>query len=418
MQTHLSDAWYRATDLTVVSGEGCMVRTEDGTDYLDLTSGIGVTSTGHGHPRIVEAVREQAGRFLHAQVNCYRHPLLEPFAARLAEVAPPGIDRFFVTSSGSEAVEGAVKLVRRATGRRNLVVMEGSFHGRTHLAMAMTTSRSSYRSGYQPLPAAIFVTPFPRAFEWRVDEPTAVDRAIRGLRVLLARQTDPAETAAVVMEPVLGEGGYLPAPAAYVRGVREICDEHGILLVADEVQSGFGRTGAMFAVEHSEVVPDAVVMGKGIASGFPVAAIGATAELMARWPAGAHGGTYGGNPMGCAAGLATLDVIRDEGLVANAAERGAQLLAGLAGLQGSHAALGDARGLGLMVGAEIVDTAGTPDGARAAAIVRHCLTEARVILMTCGTWGNVVRFMAPLVVSADEVDRGLAAFAAALDATA
>jgi len=415
--SHLSDVWFRVTDLEVVSGSGCVVRASDGTEYLDFTSGIAVTSTGHCHPRVVAAIREQAGAFIHAQVNVYRTPLVERLASRLAEVTPAGIDTFFLTNSGAEATEAAVKLTRQATGRTNVIVMDGSFHGRTMLAMAMTTSKTSYRAGYQPLPAGIFVTPFPRAFEWDVDEATAVQRALTGLRNLLKSQTAPSETAAVVMEPVLGEGGYLPAPAAFVRGVREVCDEHGILFVADEVQTGFGRTGAMFAIEHSGVAPDVIVMAKGIASGFPLAAVGAPAALMARWPTGAHGGTYGGNPIGCAAALATIDVIVDDGLVENAAARGAQLVDGLTLVRATEPGLADVRGLGLMVGCELVDASGAPDAARTEAVLAHCRTAGRLLLMSCGTNGNVVRWIPPLIVDAAQVEQGLAAFAAALSAT-
>ena len=415
--SHVSGVWFSVSGLDVVSGAGCTVTTRDGTEYLDFTSGIAVTSTGHCHPRVVEAIREQAGRFIHAQVNCYRHPLLEPLASALAELTPDGIDTFFFANSGAEATEAAVKLARWATGRPNIVVMDGSFHGRTMLTMAMTTSKTGYRAGYQPLPAGIFVTPFPRPFEWGVDEATATERALAGLRKLFATQTAPTETAAVVMEPVLGEGGYLPAPFEFVRGVRALCAEHGILFVADEVQTGFGRTGAMFAIDHTGVRPDIVVMAKGIASGFPIAGIGAPAELMARWPVGAHGGTYGGNPIGCAAALATIDVLRDEGLVANAAARGAQLVEALTKLQADDPGLGDVRGLGLMVACEMVDSGGAPDAARTAAILAHARDEGRVLFMSCGTNGNVVRWMPPLIVSAAELERAVAAFTNALAAT-
>jgi 4-aminobutyrate aminotransferase len=417
MASHLSDVWFRVTDLEIAEGSGCVVRTTDGVEYLDFTSGIAVTSTGHAHPRVVEAIREQAGKIIHAQVNCYRHPLLEPLGRRLASVTPDDIDRFFVTNSGAEATEAAVKLARHATGRTNIVVMDGSFHGRTMLTMAMTTSKTGYRAGYQPLPAGIFVTPFPRAFEWQVTESEATNRALAALRRLLRTQTAPGETAAIVMEPVLGEGGYIAASPDYIRGVRAICDEHGILFVADEVQTGFGRTGRMFAVEHAGVVPDIMVMAKGIASGFPIAAIGAREELMARWPTGAHGGTYGGNPIGCAAALATVDVIVQEGLVENAAERGSQLVDALRTLQKSDSGLADVRGLGLMVAAEFVDQTGAPDAARTAAVISHCLRESHVLFMNAGTDANIVRWMPPLVVDAAQIDRAVEAFAAAVHAT-
>jgi 4-aminobutyrate aminotransferase len=414
MGSHLSDVWFHVTDLDVVEGSGCVVKTSDGTEYLDFTSGIAVTSTGHCHPRVVAAIQEQAARFIHAQANCYRNPILEQLADRLASVTPAGIDRFFVTNSGAEATEAAVKLARYATGRTNVIVMDGSFHGRTMLTMAMTTSKTGYRAGYQPLPAGIFVTPFPRAFEWHVDEASATERALEGLRRLLRTQTAPAETAAIVMEPVLGEGGYIAAPAEYVQGVRSICDEHGMCFVADEVQTGFGRTGRMFAVEHANVTPDIVVMAKGIASGFPIAAIGARTELMDRWPTGAHGGTYGGNPIGCAAAIATIDVIEQEGLVANAAARGAQLVDALTALQVQHQGLGDVRGLGLMVAAEFVDERGEPDAARTAAVIAHCLRAHRVIFMNAGTDANIVRWMPPLIVNAAQIDQAVAAFSDAL----
>ena len=417
MSSHLSGVWFRVTDLDVVEGHGCVVRTSDGTEYLDFTSGIAVTSTGHCHPRVVEAIRAQAGRFIHAQVNCYRHPLLERLASRLAEVTPDGIEAFFFANSGAEATEAAVKLARQATGRPNIIVMDGAFHGRTMQTMAMTTSKTSYRAGYQPLPSGVFVAPFPRAFEWGVTEGEAVERALTGVRTLLRSQTAPSETAALVMEPVLGEGGYLAAPPDFMRGLRAVCDEHGILFVVDEVQSGFGRTGRMFAVEHSGVRPDVVVMAKGIASGFPISAVGASSELMDRWPRGSHGGTYGGNPIGCAAALATIDVIVDEALVVNAAERGDQLLAGLSRLRADHPVLADVRGLGLMVATELVDRAGAPDAERTAAAIRHCLERGRVLFMSCGTNGNIVRWMPPLIVSAAEIESALEAFAAALAAT-
>jgi 4-aminobutyrate aminotransferase len=418
VSTHLSNVWFKVTELEVVSGSGATVTTASGEEYLDFSSGIAVTSTGHCHPKVVAAIREQAGRFIHAQVNVYRHPLLEQLATRLAGVTPAGIDTFFFANSGAEATEAAVKLARQATKRQNVIVMDGAFHGRTMMAMAMTTSKTSYRSGYQPLPAGVFVAPFPRPYEWNVNEQTAVDRSLRALERLLAAQTAPEETAAIVIEPVLGEGGYLPAPRAYLQGVREICDATGILFVADEVQSGFARTGRMFAVEHADVVPDIIVMAKGIASGFPIAGIGASAELMGQWPQGAHGGTYGGNPIGCAAALATIDVIESEHLADNARDRGRQLLGALDDLHAGDTGIGDVRGLGLMVGTEMVDPEGGPAASRTSAILRHCLEESHVIFMNCGTGGNVLRWMPPLVVTADEIDRAVAAFAAALKATA
>jgi 4-aminobutyrate aminotransferase len=405
MGTHLADVWFRVTDLEVVSGSGCVVVAADGTEYLDFTSGIAATSTGHCHPKVVAAITEQASRFIHAQVNVYRHPLLERLAARLAAITPGGIDTFFFANSGAEAVEAAVKLAKQATGRTNVVVFAGGFHGRTHLAMAMTTSKSSYRSGYQPLPAGIFVAPYPAAA-------AEVPAALAALDRLLATQTAPGETAAMVIEPVLGEGGYLPAAPGFLPGVAARCRDHGILLVADEVQTGFGRTGRMFACEHEGVVPDVIVMAKGMASGFPMSAIGAPADLMARWPRGAHGGTYGGNPVACAAALATIEVLTEPGFLDNVRARGDQLVAGLDRLARAHTGTFAVRGLGLMVGCAFADPA------RAGAVVAHCRDAGHLLLMTCGTDNEVVRFMPPLVVGEAEVARALDVFAAALAATA
>lgn len=419
MGAHLSDVWFQVTDLPVVSGSGCVVTTADGTEYLDFTSGIAVTSTGHCHPKVVAAIQEQAARFIHAQVNCYRHDLLEPLADRLAEITPRGIDGFFFANSGAEATEAAVKLAKQVTGRPNVVVFAGSFHGRSHMTMAMTTSKHGYRAGHSPLPSGVFVAPFPHPWREGVDEAESVDRALRAVHHLLLSQTAPGETAAMVIEPVLGEGGYLPAPPAFLRGLQAICAEHGILFVADEVQSGFARTGTMFAIEQAEVTPDVMVMAKGIASGFPIAAIGASAELMARWPKGSHGGTYGGNPIGCAAALATIDVLTEPGFLDNVNARGAQLRAGLRTLARAHPVIGEVRGPGLMVGMELADPqTREADPARVGQVIAHAREHVRLLIMNAGTYGNVVRFMPPLVVTEPEMARALDAVGAALAATA
>jgi 4-aminobutyrate aminotransferase len=406
--THLAPVWSKVTDLQVVSGNGSWVTTTDGARYLDFSSGIAVTSTGHCHPKVVAAIQKQAEHFLHAQVNVYTHNLLEPLAERLAGLCPPGIDTFFFTNSGAEATEGAVKLAKQATKRPNVVVFSGSFHGRTHLTMAMTTSKTVYRAGHAPLPGGIFVSPFPDPMRAGAD----LDDAIEGFHRLLKAQTAPEETAAVVLEPVQGEGGYIPAPAKLVDDLVETCRQHGILFIADEVQSGFGRTGKMFAIEHSGVKPDIIIMAKGIASGFPFASVGASKEIMAKWPAGSHGGTYGGNAMGCAAALATIDILTEEGFLQNVVERGQQLTDGLNALARKHDVIVDVRGPGLMVAAQF------SDAARVSAVMAHCLKNGKLVLMTAGTYGNVIRFMPPLTVNAEEIEIALAALSAALDATA
>jgi 4-aminobutyrate aminotransferase len=403
---NLSHVWFKVTDLEVASGEGSWVITTDGDRYLDFSGGIAVTSTGHCHPHVTEAIAAQAQRFVHAQANVYTHDLLQPLAARLAEISPDGIDTFFYANSGAEITEAAVKLAKQATGRPNIVVFQGSFHGRTHQAMAMTTSKTVYRAGHAPLPSGIFIAPYP---DVRADDVQAeVARAVAGFDELLTGVTAPSETAAVIVEPVLGEGGYIAAPAGFLEAIDERCKEHGILFVADEVQSGFGRTGRMFAIEHYGVRPDIVCMAKGIASGFPFSALGTRRELDDRWPTGSHGGTYGGNPMGCAAALATIDVLTGEGFMANVNERGRQLADGLRRLQEHHPVVVQVRALGLMVAAQF-DTA-----ARTSAIVQHCLREGRLITMTAGAAGTTLRFMPPLTVTAEEIDLALTALDKAL----
>jgi len=408
--SHLAPVWFKVTDLQVTHGKGCWVYTTDGQEYLDFTAGIAVTSTGHSHPAVVKAIADQAARFIHAQVNCYTHDQLEPLAARLADLAPGGIDTFFFANSGAEITEGAVKLAKQVTKRPNVIVFSGSFHGRTHQAMAMTTSKTSYRGGYAPLPSGVFVAPHPDPLA--PDQEAEIDRALDGFRHLLKSMTAPEETAAAILEPVLGEGGYIAAPARFIQGIVEQCRAHGILFIADEVQTGFGRTGTMFAVEHYGIEPDIICMAKGIASGFPFAALGARAELMAKWPTGSHGGTYGGNAIGCAAAIATIDVLTAPGFLANVVARGEQLVDGLRELQREHDGIVQVRGLGLMVATEFADAA------RVAAVQKHCLDEGHLLLMNAGTYGRTLRWMAPLVVTESEVAQALSAFAAALKATA
>ena len=407
--SHLAPVWFKVTDLQVSHGKGSWVYTTDGREYLDFTAGIAVTSTGHSHPHVVAAIQRQAERFIHAQVNCYSHDLLEPLAARLAELSPAGIDTFFFANSGAEITEAAVKLAKQATRRSNVVVFSGSFHGRTHMAMAMTTSKTSYRAHHASLPAGVFVAPFPDPLA--ADQDAEIDRAIYGFKHLLKSMTAPDETACVIMEPVLGEGGYIPAPKRFLETIVALCKEYGILFVADEVQSGFGRTGTMLAVEHYDIQPDIVCMAKGIASGFPFSALGASAELMSKWLTGSHGGTYGGNAIGCAAAIATIEVLTGDGFMDNVNARGEQLREGLRQMQADDAGVLDVRGLGLMNAIQL------DDPARVAAVAKHCFEESNVIVMNAGTYGTTLRLMPPLVVTADEVEIALSAIGSALKAT-
>jgi 4-aminobutyrate aminotransferase len=411
----LSPVWSHLSSLVIERGEGCYLYTDDGRRYLDFTSGIGVTNTGHAHPRVVAAIQEQAARLIHGQINIVYSPAIIALAGVLRAIMPGHLDSYFFSNSGAEAIEGAVKLARQTSKRQNVIVFQGSFHGRTTLAMAMTTSKTVYRVGYQPLPAGIFVAPFPYTFHYGWDEETAVDFCLNELKLMLKAQTAPEETAALVIEPVLGEGGYVPAPPRFLQGLRDICDHYGILLILDEVQTGFGRTGDLFAFERAGIAPDVVVMAKGLASGMPISAIAAPSKLMGRWMTGSHGGTYGGNPVAAAAAVATIDVIRDEGLVANARARGAQLTAGLHELQAEFPVIGDVRGPGLMVGVEFGRSGREPLPDLAKAVQQECMARD-LLLLTCGAHANTVRFIPPLVVDDTQIAEGLAIFGEAVAA--
>jgi 4-aminobutyrate aminotransferase len=407
--SHTSNVWAKTTDLQVVSGHGCRVVDVDGHEYLDFTAGIAAASTGHSHPTVVQAIADQAGRFIHAQQNVYTHDLLEPLAARLDEITPAPIDTFFFANTSDEVLEVAVKVAKHATGRHNIVVFDGAFHGRTHLTMAMSTARSIDREGYGPFPAGIFVAPFPDPHA--SDQEAEVSRALRGFDRLLQTQVAAEEIAAIVIEPIVSERGYIPTPAGFISGLAERCREHGILFVADEVQSGFGRTGRMFAIDAHDVEPDMLCMAKGIASGFPFAALGMRRSVDETWRVGSQGGSTNGNPIGCAAALATIEVITEPGFLDNVHARGTQLIDELRDMQQLDAALLYVRGRGLMVATEF-DTA-----ERADAVAAHCLRENRVILMKAGTRNRTIRWMPPLVVTADEIAEATRAFAAAIRAT-
>jgi 4-aminobutyrate aminotransferase len=412
---HLSPLLKQATPVLVERGEGVYVFDESGRRYLDFTAGIGVTSTGHCHPRVVAAAQEQVGRLIHGQYTTVLHkPLLE-LADRLGEVLPAGLDSVFFANSGSEAVEAALRLARQATGRPNIVVFQGGFHGRSMGAASLTTSGTKIRTGFAPLMAGVQVAPFPYAYRYGWDEATATDFALRELDYLFATESAPEETAALLIEPVLGEGGYVPAPAGFLAGLRERADAHGILLIADEVQTGFGRTGKFWAHQHFGVHPDVLITAKGLASGFPLSGIAASAELMRRARPGSQGGTYGGNAVACAAAIATLKVILDEGLVDNAASEGARLLDGARAVAKDHPVIGDVRGIGLMVASEFTDADGRPDGATAAK-VQQAAADRGLLLLTCGPFGNVVRMIPPLVVDTAQIDDGLRLWAESVEA--
>jgi 4-aminobutyrate aminotransferase len=412
---NLSPVWPHYTPIIASRAEGSYVYDLDNVEYLDFTCGIGVTNTGHCHPRVVEAIRRQAGLLLHGQINIIVHEPVLDLISELRSIVPPSMDGFFFSNSGAEAVEGSLKLARQATGRPNVIVFQGSFHGRTVGTMSLTTSKTIYRSGYQPLMPGVFVAPYPYSFRYGWDDQQTSQWCLEELEYLLVSQTAPQETAAVIIEPVLGEGGYVVPPKSFMLGLRQICDEHGILLICDEVQSGFGRTGKWFAFEHFQIEPDIIVVAKGLASGLPLSGVISSLDLMKRWEPGSHGGTYGGNAVACAAAAETIRVIRDEELLANTLARGSQLMVGLRHLQEETPKIGDVRGLGLMVGTEFRTEQNKPDKHSAKSVVHACL-DGGLLLLTCGTWENSVRWIPPLIVSEGQVKIALEIFKQAIEA--
>src|SRR5918999_365524 len=346
LRTGVPPVWARYTDLVIERGEGSWLVTVDGERYLDYTSGIGVTNTGHAHPRVSAAIAEQAARVIHAQQNIVFHKPGLDLHERLPRRFPGGGDGIglFLSNSGAEAIEASVKLAKVATGRPAIVAFRGGFHGRTHLAMALTSSGVKYRGHFEPLPGSIYFAPFPyplRNPAGRGDANAALRHALDGLDELFATVVSPSDVAALVVEPILGEGGYVVPPDGFLPALREVADRHGILLVVDEIQTGYGRTGRFFASEWSNVRPDVVVVAKAIASGLPLSGILAARELLDAWAPGSHGGTYGGNAVACAAALATLDGIEEERLGRRAAPIGELLLARIRPAADAHRHVAD-----------------------------------------------------------------------------
>jgi 4-aminobutyrate aminotransferase len=415
--------WGRITNLVVERGEGSWLITRDGERYLDYSSGIGVTNTGHAHPRVVAAIQEQAAKIIHAQQNItYHEPGLRLYD-RLSHLLPgPGWGAF-LSNSGAEAVEASVKLARIGTGRPVILGFRYGYHGRTGQTMALTTAKDVYRGHFEPLPGSVYHTSYPYCYRYAggshpADANCTCDWEAQ-LDLTFHQYVYPEHVAAVIVEPVLGEGGYIVPPPGFLPRLREITRQHGILLIADEVQTGFGRTGELFAMRHWDVEPDITVVAKGIASGLPLSGLIAKRELIDRWPAGSHGGTYGGNVIACAAANATLDVIEDEGLVANARDRGGQFLAGLKMLAPKYPSIGDVRGLGLMLALEFVKPGEgdgrVPDPEVTKRVQQEALAR-KLIVLTAGTYVNVLRIIPPLVTTAGEIDLALRTLDESLEA--
>ena len=410
---HLTPVLGRYFERTWSHGEGHRLYDVEGNGYLDFANGIAVSSLGHHHPAVTAAIHAQVDRLIAPPSAIgYAEPI-NRLAEMIAAEMPAPLDTVFFLNSGSEAIDGSIKLARRVTGRPAIIAFRGGFHGRTMGAMTVTTTDPNYRAGYEPLLPEVYVVSFPDVYRgFDGDEARAVRECLAELDELLATEVPTDDVAAFLIEPVQGEGGYRPAPAAFLQGLRALADEHGILLIADEVQSGFGRTGRMWAFEHAGIVPDVVTLAKAIANGLPLSAIVTRRELQERWGRSAHGTTFGGNPVSCAAGVAVLETIHAEGLVANAAERGAQLSAGLRSLMATDPGIGDVRGPGLMIGVVFVRDRATrePDAARADRVIRRC-ADLGLLLLTCGIDHDTVRWIPPIDVSAAEIDEALAIFA-------
>jgi 4-aminobutyrate aminotransferase len=374
-------------DFEVKSGKGCYLFGTDGKKYLDFSSGIAVCSTGHTHPRVVAAANKQIKKLIHICIGIAYYDPYITLAEKLSKLVPIKNAQFFFCQSGSEAVEAAIKLAKYATKKPGLIAIQGAFHGRTMGALSLTTSKMKYREGYEPLLPKVYIAQ---------PDLKAVEKLLKSKQI-----------AAVILELILGEGGYLVLPKQLVRGVRRLCDKHKTLMILDEIQSGFGRTGKWFAAEYFGVKPDILCMAKGIASGFPLGAIAAPAAIMKKWSPGSHGGTYGGNPVCCSAAIATIETIKKEKLLQNTIRMGSYLKQRLKKLQEKYPVIKDVRGLGLMIGIDFKDSAIVRK------IMDYCL-ENKLVLISTGANGTVFRFVPALIVKKKEIDQALKIFEKAL----
>jgi 4-aminobutyrate aminotransferase len=410
----VSPSYPRDYPFVMSHGRGVEAWDVDGNRFLDFAAGIAVCSTGHSHPLVVAAIKHATDQFLHISSD-YWHEGHVRLAERLAACAPidePAMS--FFCQSGTESVEGAIKLARYVTGRPRFIGFLGGFHGRTMGSLAFTSSKHTQQKGFFPTMPGVTLVPYPNPYRPLFagdDQGQAVLAYIEN--VLFAGALPPSEVAAVLVEPIQGEGGYLVPPASFLPGLRQLCDRHGILLIADEVQSGIGRTGRMFACQHWGVSPDILTLAKGLGSGLPIGAVVAKKRIMEQWTKGTHGNTFGGNPLCCAAALATLDLV-EGGLARNAAEVGAHFMQRLRELQARHTVIGEVRGRGLMLGMELVtDTASKAPARELSHKVVERAFHNGLLLLSCGV--STLRFMPPLVVTREQVDEALLLLEASLD---
>ena len=405
------------TPVFIARGEGALVEDVDGNRFIDFAAGLAVLNAGHLNEAVVAAVREQAGRFLHA---CYHVTPYEGYArlcAALNRLAPGDFPKkAFLANSGAEAVENAVKISRAHTRRPAVICFEHAFHGRTYLAMTLTAKEKPYKSGFAPFCPAVHRAPFPYAYRWPTgQDPKHVSRECFRVFEDMARAVGPEQVAAVVIEPVLGEGGFVPAPADFLRRLQAYCAEHGIVFIVDEVQTGFGRTGSLFACQELGVMPDLMTLAKGLGGGMPISAVVGRAEIMDAPMVGGIGGTFGGNPVSCAAALAVVELFEQGDLLGKARALAAKLPGRLAAWQ-RFGKVGDIRGLGAMQALELVKDRKTkePDPETTRALIQYCY-ERGLILMSAGTYGNVIRLLMPLVMTDGQLDEGLAVLESGLE---
>lgn len=394
----------RATTLGIIKGKGSYVWAEDGKKYLDFASGVAVTNVGHNNQLVIELAKKQMDQLVHGGHNVVYYPVYVELAEKLNELNG-GNCKVYFSNSGAEANEGAIKLAKHVTKRPGLISFKRSFHGRTMATTTLTASSSLYRKGYEGLLPSVYYAEYPYALHTGLSEEEEVKRCLDSLDEIFHFLIAPDQVAAIIMEPIQGEGGYIVPPKKFIQEIRNICDEHGILLIFDEVQTGFGRTGKMFAWQNFGIQPDIMTLAKGIANGFPLSAIVAKAEWMDQWTAGTHGGTFGGNPVSCAASLGVINIL-ENGLLEQSVHMGEYFKKELSKLSAITTNIRDIRGLGLMIGMEFIDADGKPDKTTVAALKQKAL-EKGLILLTCGTDKNVIRFIPPLTVTEQEIDEAL-----------
>lgn len=410
-----------AYPVAIARGEGAMIEDVDGNRFLDWIGGVGVLNIGFSHPEIVEAVKAQAEKYFHGMFNIVTHEGYVALAEKLAQIVPVKGDskKVFFANSGAEADENAVKVARAYTGRPNIIAMTGAFHGRTMLTMTMT-AKKAYTTGMGPLVNGVFRAKFPYLYRSPagMSEAEVIQSCVDSIHDLFEEACQPDTVAAIILEPLQGEGGFIPAPIGFVKALRQICDQHGILLIADEVQSGFCRTGRMFASEYwaeAGCAPDILTTAKSIAAGMPISAIVARSEIMDAIPGGTVGGTFCGNPLACAAGLKTIEIMERDNLAARSREIGEKVTARAKVWQEKYGVLGNIRGLGAMIGLEFVKDMETkePNGELVSAMVQACVQRG-LMIEPAGRWGQVVRFLAPLVITDEQLEKGLDIFEEAL----